>query len=198
MEDNTICKNLWAYSFRMDKHEENLINEVAWILQKCIKYLLREEEGTITKKQHLQGILWFESKLKTGEIIKYRNHFRREKGHISFISAKKIKSLSAYCNKTEGTLLTNLTDEEFALVPEWRNENEIWKDNLNKFLNTISTAYWEVGQQQEFVTAIIDFYMVHGKSPPTRTILYKQLLKYYEHYKYVNYISDINLFQNNY
>ena len=89
MEDNTICKNLWAYSFRMDKHEENLINEVAWILQKCIKYLLREEEGTITKKQHLQGILWFESKLKTGEIIKYRNHFRREKRTYKLYFRKK-------------------------------------------------------------------------------------------------------------
>ena len=198
MEDTFICLGKWAYSFRIDKSEVDLMNEVQWILNKTSKYLLREEKGDKTNKVHLQGILWFPKKLCTKDTIKYRNHFRREKGGISFISAKKVKSLSAYCNKSEGELITNLTTFEISQIPKWLNQKDIWKIELEKFLTTISKRYNEPTQQQDFVITIIEYYIQHEKAPPNRNTLYKQLLKYYKFYTYTNYISDINLFSNNY
>lgn len=199
MEDIFICKGYYAYSFRLDKIEEtSIVQEVQWILHKTIRYLLRMEKGDKTAKEHLQGILWFKNKLKTREIIKYRNHFRREKGGISFISAKKVKSLSVYCNKSEGKLITNLTIEQMELVPTWVNEKFAWKEILTKKLEELSKKYWEPYCKQEFVSALIHFYMENKKSPPNRNMLYKHLLNYYISYGMTDYICDINLFRNEY
>lgn len=199
MEDNFICTGFYAYSFRLDKIEEtNIVEEIQWIIQKTKRHLLRLEKGDITKKEHLQGILWFKEKLKTREIIKYRNHFRREKGGISFISAKKVKSLSAYCNKTTGKLISNLSIEQMALVPSWVNEKTNWKIDLQKKLEELEVDIWEPHCQQEFVCAIIHFYIENKKSPPNRNMLYKYLLNHYNHYKNNDYICDINLFLNKY
>ncbi len=195
MEDTVICPGLYAYSFRIDRDQEQLFQEVEWLIPQTTKYLMRREFGDETNKEHLQCILWFKNKLATKEILRIRNHFRREKGKISFISAKKVKSLAAYCNKSEGDLQTNLTTLEFSRIEKWKNLDDVWKDELHQFLRQLSTIYY-CSDYGAFCNKIVIFYLENGKSPPNRNTLYKHLLNYHENYNSEQYLQDISLFSN--
>jgi len=195
MEDTHVCPKLFCYSFRIDKDKAPLFQEIDWLTAQTTKYLFRREYGSETNKEHLQGIIWFSKKLLTKDIIKLRNHFRREKGQISFISAKKTKSLASYCNKSQGDLLSNLTDEEFSRIPEWQNVKDDWKNKLHIFLTKLKyTSAYDF--PSDFCQEIIKFYLENDKAPPNRNTLFKHLLKYHDQYNAKEYLQDINLFTN--
>ncbi len=197
MEDSVICTGLYAYSFRLDRKQEQLFQEIEWLINQpdLVKYLFKREFGDQTGKEHIQGIIWFSKRQSIKEILRMRNHFRREKGKISFISAKKVISLASYCNKTEGDLQTNLTPQEFLKIPDWRNKKDEWKEKLNIFLTKLKSKYY-CNNYGGFCEEIVTFYLENEKSPPNRQILFKHLLKYHENYNTREYLQDINLFQN--
>ncbi|GAC77861.1 replication protein, partial [uncultured marine virus] len=136
MEDKNIIPGTYAYSLRVDAKtgEYSKLTFVQQLLEEfkqfydrndtLIHYFIYIEQSTVVKKIHIQGILWTHAKLTPNELTKMRQWWKRPAGHISFCSARRVKSLAAYCSKDAGERSTNLSEDQIALIPKWLNTKQ--------------------------------------------------------------------------
>lgn len=116
----------------------------SWIEQSgCTYYLGKVEKGNETGKLHYQLIVWFEQKMSAKEMTKHRNWWRGKcgthKNNHAFTSARKVVTLASYCTKDLGDLITNLTQEQLKLVPQWQNKKALKENNKEKFEKLLKT-----------------------------------------------------------
>lgn len=140
MQDTTIVPDFWAYSYRYDIPDIHVVKHLAIFYDKIKRdfldlldgypfihyYLGTLEIGQITKKPHIQAIVWAPHKLKIAEMQMVRNRTRalygyeKNDGKLAFSSAKKIKSLAAYCSKDDTVdLITNLPADTLENLDKW-------------------------------------------------------------------------------
>lgn len=136
MEDTVIVPNHFAYSFRYDLRPtdfvsfpedgvstfKDLIDNIPFISY----YLGKLEYAELSKKPHMQSIVWTPQKLTQRQMQVPRNRvlklfsYDKNAGKYSFASAKKVVSLASYCLKDPSSdIITNLPEESLAKLPEW-------------------------------------------------------------------------------
>lgn len=208
MEDTTIVKGFYCYSFRVDYVAEGALTMIKrlreWLKKYSVPhYACVEEVADKTKKLHFQSIIWLKTKINEKVKTAMRNWWGREKGHISFTKAKKPKNLLSYINKTipdtqEGQslktlIITNLTKEQLALAPKWIVDlKKVWKDELE--IEAKSLATQDLGIQ-DYCCRLIDYYNLNNKTPPMRTTLYKFLLRYHHDFSSKDYFNEMGMFR---
>ncbi len=196
MEDTICKKGFYAYMLRVDVDHDKAIKLFSTWREKynCAYWIIGLEHGDQTGKQHIQGIVWFESLQK---MDKLRNWFRDKVNKttqpVAFTSAKKITNLAKYCLK-DGNYETNLTKDEIEKIGKWnvgdgsdyKFMNELYKycDKLQK-LTGEDHLY-----QREFVYKLLDFYQLKGKRPSKSTMDYI-LFKY-------RYVTNEEWYNNHY
>lgn len=182
MEDTLICKSYYAYQFRVDiAHSKALIKFTQWRDKYDCSFYLAGLETSEKHKEHLQAIVWFATTVNT---VKLRNWWIGKttdtKQPVSLTSAKKVKSLAAYCSKDKN-YYTNLDQTQLALIPKWK---PILKDKTFHDLihTTIQNSSSLCLDKYEIGEIILDLYKVHDKMV-TRNRVLTLLWKY-------NYISN--------
>lgn len=204
MEDKAIIPDHFAYSLRVDANmkeynENSFLQSLLDEFQKFYDrfepinhYYIYIEQSTIVKKTHIQGIVWTKDKLSPNDLTKMRQWWKRPAGHISFCSAKKIKSLAAYCSKDDGERCTNLSQDQLKRIPLWVNEKLKWTTKLKLFLQeTVSST----NGVKDYAHECIVYYITHGKAPPNRATIYKHLLRHHPDFDATDYARQINLFK---
>ncbi|GAC77877.1 replication protein [uncultured marine virus] len=204
MEDTAIILNHYAYSLRVDAQmleytEKSLLQSLLDEFQKFYDrfdainhYYIYIEQSTVVKKTHIQGIVWTKNKLTANELTKARQWWKRPSGHISFTSAKKVKSLAAYCSKDAGERATNLSEDQLKKIPMWLNEKQLWATKLKLFL---VQKVAETNGVKDYAHAVIKYYIDMKKSPPNRATIYKHLLRHHPDFDATDYCLQINLFK---
>lgn len=160
MQDAELVPNFWAYSFRYDIPDIHIAKQLAFLFHKIKRdyldllsdlpfvhyYLATLEVGAVTKKPHIQSIVWCPYKLKIKEMQHVRNRtrskysFEKNDAKLAFASAKKIRSLASYCAKDESELITNLPTDTLAKLDKWESFNtftQTFKLNLERRLKEI-------------------------------------------------------------
>lgn len=163
MEDQVVCKGLFAYQFRVDLSGcPQSTAEIMTFLHKFefVKYLGEFEFGEETKKPHYQMCIWRETPFATSsEQTKARNYWRgktcKTKQPVSLTSAKKIANLCAYCQKDEKEVLKvekqpkmtnyfqhlcNLSKEERKAIPQWQSKNALKLNKREIFNSTVKSV----------------------------------------------------------
>jgi len=198
MEDDTIVKKHYAYSFRVDYVHDcskvMLTKLDEWLgKSKVVHCLIFTEIAEKTKKLHYQGIVWFKQKPTGKNLTKYRNWWCRPQGSISLVSAKKIISLSSYVAKDKEIIKTSLSPAQMALIPEWKlDQKKVWKDQVEEKAKQLVS---ETNGKYDYVNALVDYYIVSGKAPPTRNTIYKFLLRNHPDFDAADYIHDLGMFR---
>ncbi len=204
MEDTAIIPKHYAYSFRVDAQmleysKKTFIQSLLEEFQKFYDrfdainhYYIYIEQSTVVKKTHIQGIVWAAKKQTPNELTKMRQWWKRPSGHISLCSAKKVKSLAAYCSKDKGERATNLSESQLLLIPTWVNEKLKWTTKLKLFLvQQVS----ETNGVRDYAHELIKYYIDNGKAPPNRATIYKHLLRHHPQFDATDYCLQINLFK---
>lgn len=130
MEDTDIYQGEFVYSFRLDMDYDNE-EHIAVVEKKLQEYFSRYALAKENKKdntKHLQGILWRQSKLGKNDPATIRTYFKQKfnlgKNALSLVSARKVKSLAAYCNDKEdkGIIVYNVNTD---LLDKWNNPDAV-------------------------------------------------------------------------
>jgi hypothetical protein len=182
MEDSIVKKGYYAYSLRVDIPHGNheVINE--WLTKYNAAYWIIGEEVSEQNKQHLQCIIWFESRQ---QMPKLRNWWKGKtsttKQPVSFTSAKKITSLGKYCKK-DNKFVTNLSPEEILKIGNWETKakkKQKFMDKLYEYAHTLEfvpeepyNEYASLDDKYEFIGKMLDFYREHNVRPNKSTISY--------------------------
>lgn len=207
MEDYTIVPKYFAYSLRVDaktdymdsQNKNSLLNDFEKFYDRFdvkSRYLCYIEQSKVVKKHHIQGILWLPEKLTSSRLTAHRQWWKRPAGGISLTSAKKIKSLAAYVSKDKGKNITNLNPLQLSLVPKWESHIKQWKQKLVINLKDLVSS---TNGLNDYVWAVVKFYLENSKAPPNRATLYKHLLNHHPDFTEMDYVSAIHLFpQTNY
>lgn len=130
MQDTTIYKGEYCYQFRLDVDYTKIVKTelVEEHLQEWFsRYCLAKENKKSNNVMHLQGILWRSQPLSDNDKKSIRTWFLQQKilevpktGGISLTSARKVDSLSKYCNdKEKKGLITFQVDTK--LLGKWSN-----------------------------------------------------------------------------
>lgn len=198
MEDTIVKVGYYAYSLRVDTKEKKLVDN--WLqFYKVDYFLYGQEEGKLTGKHHIQGIVWFKEKLEVKEVRKLRQWFLgktlKTKQPVSFTICRKPESLLKYCQKDE-KVTTNLTHEERKRFGEWKSKEQLQKqfrDSLRAYAKIIAfksqpciitnkkiNNYYEDDlethtepssyDRREFCIKIIEFYRQNKRYPNKRMI----------------------------
>lgn len=204
MQDSIIVPNHYAYSLRVDAktQEYNSISKCKQLLKEFKQFQERFstikhhfiyiEQSAVVDKTHIQGILWTINQLKHKDMSAMRQWWKRPSGHISFVNAKKIKSLASYCSKDLGERSTSLSDHQLNLIPKWINAKADWKTKLQLFLtNEVACT----NGFKDYACEIIKFYITNSKAPPNRATIYKHLLRNHPDFDANDYARQINLFK---
>lgn len=176
MEDTTVFPGYYAYMLRVDI-SLNLIESSFKSFRekyKPYKFIIGAEYGTMTNKEHIQGILWFESKICNSSVRQYWKKLNKatHKNSVAITSAKKIQNLAKYCMK-DCDFVTNLTDEERNKIGTWiQGENTYqFKQLLYEYCKNWEYIPSDVTDHQtnlpirHFINAVLEFYRKHDKKP---------------------------------
>lgn len=143
MQDHKIVPKHFAYSLRYDlPQNDELSNGIIGLKSATVKVAFEEfnnfinypyithhlgayEVAALSKKHHIQAIIWSKTKLAPNQMMKIRNKIRYKynlstnKGQLALASAKNIPSLSSYCTKQQ-LYTTNLTSKQLELLKKWK------------------------------------------------------------------------------
>lgn len=203
MEDSIIIKTQFAYMLRVDVPDSKDASNIhKWIeTTGCSYYLGALEKGKETGKLHYQLIVWFEQKLSSADMTKYRNWWRNKcgdhKNNHAFTSARKVASLAAYSTKEHGNIITNLSEEQLQKVPNWKNKQALkltqkdeFEDRLEENMK-IPPMTWPA-----FCEVLFDTYLgVYERPCCHKATYYKYALQYKIITKW-DFMSMINLIDN--
>lgn len=196
MEDHIIVPGHFAYSFRYDlpqgtplcvyhKIERDFVDLVSNIPFISF-YLGKIEVAHLTKKLHLQSIVWTPSLLTQQEMQVPRNRvlksysYNKNTGKYSFASAKKVVSLAAYCIKDpSSSIISNLSAETLAKLPLWTSQSKFSK-SLKKDLERLlaATVYPEMSFPQFVSIYNSQFLLIYKRFCCHRNTYFKEALKY--------------------
>lgn len=204
MQDSIIVPKHFAYSLRVDAkpQEYNKFDKCKQLLKEFKQFQERFteinqhyiyiEQSAVVDKTHIQGIVWTNKQLRHKDMSAMRAWWKRPAGHISFCSAKKIKSLASYCSKDLGECTTSLSETQLNKIPKWINAKADWKTKLQLFLtNEVSCT----NGYKDYACEIIKFYITNSKAPPNRATIYKHLLRNHPDFDANDYARQINLFK---
>lgn len=195
---------LCAYQLRVDSPYDVSSVEIINHFLKTYdveKYFISHEIGEKTKKLHYQGIIFVKKELKDNCRNKIRYYFKtripsKNKQPVSITAARdpigmiayvcKSVSLSAWLTdhlsctwpncpppigQTGHSVITNYSYEEIKCIPEWNDTTKQYNFAIAKILKDLTP------DNKEFCKKIIRCYIRYEKSPPTKQMLYKYLLK---------------------
>lgn len=214
MLDTIVKPNYYAYQLRVDiPRQKSLKSFHEWRMkynapeegkQPTLFYIFGLEKSEATKKEHIQGIVWFH---KEQDKNKHRNWWTRkaDKTHqpVSFTSAKKITNLSKYCMK-QGKFFTNLKNSEIKDIGKWKkltSHGDFTKklfDKSEEIANKLKQqqpTHQYMNIQKLFVLEMLAFYRTHPANRPTPNTLKFLMWKvriidddeWYERYIQLNY-----------
>lgn len=203
MEDKHIFKGEYCYSFRLDidwKDSQNIDVVNTKLQEYFTRYRLAQEnkkDGT----PHLQGILWRDTplgKIQPQQIRTFfKQRFKLKRGGHSLTSAKKVKSLAAYCSDKEQKGYHDYNIPDNIDLGKWENkeaEKEILKQQLiEKYREYKSGVYtngveydikWpldtyedEKNVQGHLAMIALDVYLPKQmRPPPMKTLLWLALI----------------------
>jgi len=203
MEDSIIIKTQFAYMLRVDvPDQKDLSNIQKWIeTTGCSYYLGALEHGKETGKLHYQLIVWFEQKLSSSDMTKYRNWWRNKcgthKNNHAFTSARKVASLAAYSTKEQGKLFTNLSEEQLQKVPQWKNKQALKLTQKDEFEDRLRSAM-EVPPMTwaAFCEVVFDAYLGVYERPCCHKPTYFKYALQYEIITKWDFMSMIKLIDN--
>lgn len=210
MQDTEIVPNFYAYSFRYDiqpapffigPHTLPFLTVKEWdaIFPKIKRdyldlleglpfihfYLASLEVGTLTKKPHIQSIVWAPYKLSIKEMQSVRNRtrskydFEKNDAKLAFSSAKKVRSLASYCAKDDSELITNLPTESLGMLDQWVDSNNFsssLKSTLERKIKEIAIPNMSF---HRFCSAFNELFLSIHKRPCCRRATYfKYALKH--------------------
>lgn len=225
MLDNIISINNHAYQFRVDILPDESISEDVNILKKhyslqICKMVTQEEfadwlccfEISEAGKHHYQCILWHSKILSQKDRntlkAKYFRKNRDTNNSISFTDAKKIVNLTSYVLKDQDdypgdNIISTLTKDQVHKIPQWLTKNALktkWKKELeDEILIIISEdVYGNRPTKCKFALEVIKFHIENDHPPPSKTMLFKLLLKYLPSYTAEDYMRDLGIFQDSY
>lgn len=146
MEDKHIFKGEYCYSFRIDIDWKDP-QKVEIVTDKLREYFTRYRLSQENKKdgtEHLQGILWREKPLGKTQPQQIRTYFKQkfklQRGGHSLVSAKKVKSLAAYCSDKEQKGYHDYNIPQGIDLGKWENldaEKEVLKDKYRQKLHEL-------------------------------------------------------------
>ena len=164
MEDTSVKKGYYAYMLRVDISLNDIDNTIDEYLSKYQTpyWLIGKEIAPETKKEHIQGIIWYENRLKdsSNHRLWWKKRANKTVQPVALTSAKKIKNLIAYCKKDENWV-TNLTELDCMNIVKWipkvtaagkkeKMEEFLCKEenkedlNQNTFIRNAIQAYYEI------------------------------------------------------
>lgn len=155
-------------------------------------YIAVEEVGTKNKLKHLQVVCWHSDQninkkacsIKSYKFNKQRLHKKSNKDvtQISFAIAKG-QSLVSYASKEihNSPHITNLTEEELALIPKWETQDDKKKADrqFNKKITDFAKARSKT-HPQKFRNLIILEYKKHDRIPSIHTL--RKLTLFHNHF----------------
>lgn len=194
MEDTTIYPGEYVYSFRvdLDYNNENLITATEVFLLGWFPRLLIAFENKKDTTPHLQGCLWRDQKISNKDRTTIKNFFTSKamgvpsKGGFHLFGARKVESLSAYCNNKEqkGGIVKNV---DINRIKDWKNPKarmEILKDTCIEWLKLYvehrkSITFTE--QKNLSTSEIVSVCLPHIqrleiRPPPIKTLYYWAML----------------------
>lgn len=207
--DNTISKGNYAYQFRVDVLEDKKQTELSlcsmltqeefkdWIC--CLEY------GATTNKPHYQCIIWhnkkYTQKEKNNIKAKYFRKNRDTTNSISFTDAKKIVNLSSYVLKEGNDIITTLTENQVKDIPRWLSKiamKTAWSKQVEDEMLLLCSkdVYGRYPSTIHVAKLITKYYLEESHPPPTRSKLFKLLLKYHPEFSIEDYLHRINFIQN--
>lgn len=186
MEDTIILKQHYLYMFRWDaeataESQQFMLDTLEEM--NITNFVGKHEIGKETKKPHYQMAVWCENKKSEKDKDLIRKRFKRSdlthktKGApCAFKSGRKIQSLTSYCLKDEGEIITNLSKQLLDKIPKWKNksaEKLAFNDKVNNYVGSLEPGHLEIK-----VELIIKFYISHDVMPPSRGRMLFLLLKH--------------------
>ncbi|GAC77819.1 replication protein, partial [uncultured marine virus] len=168
MEDNHIVKGQFCYSFRVDFNDttsSSMRTRLTEWLEKfeVSEYAIFSETSTKVKKLHYQGAVWFATRRVSKLLTKMRNWWGRQKGGISLVIAKNVKSLTAYIAKDGEMTASSLSQEQINLFPTWEtDQKKVWLKQLELKAKQLVS---ETNGKCDYCHALINFYTEMKKAP---------------------------------
>lgn len=160
MEDTIVCKGHYAYMFRVDLscNQDSKLQIDSWLeLFQFSNWTGCHELGDKTQKPHYQMCVWrehkFHQKAKDGQTqTQARNWWRgktnSETHGVALTSARKIKSLSSYCQKEVKNVkndqlfstVCNLSSDQLKRIPKWQSKTAVKIEKRQKLDSTVKTV----------------------------------------------------------
>ena len=172
MEDTSVKKGYYAYMLRVDIAHKDVEATIDEYLSKWETpyWLIGKEVAPETEKEHLQGIIWYENRLKDSSNHRkwWKDRASKTVQPVALTSAKKIKNLMAYCKKDEN-FITNLTELEINRIALWipkvtaAGKAEKLENYIVALINDRGNE-WE--EDYKFLNLVVDYYFeVYGNLP---------------------------------
>lgn len=200
--DTIVVPGYYAYLLRVDyigHTQEQIIKMLEQFIdeEEIYAYHIFEEVAKVSKKLHIQSIVWSEKDYNPTQ----RQHCRRtyfksvyDKGtsHVAFTNAKKPQNLASYSAKDMEMIQSNLTDEELKRIPEWQDTKEFrdkeWQKLKDKKCKSLAKL-----PIREFMIQITDFHWKNKRQQPARNQMIKLLGIYHKDYNADMYVSSLGI-----
>lgn len=178
MEDKHIFKGEFVYSIRVDCPKFTEATDV-FIRLKMSDYFPRACFARENKKDgmpHYQGIAWRDTKLPSEDNSTIRTTYKQKwklKGtnRIALTSARKVKSLAAYCNDKEKKGVISWGIKNLSILGKWENNDAVKERLKDKLIDELkemkSEPHINPWMMCEKACEVYDGY----RPPPFKTLL---------------------------
>jgi hypothetical protein len=206
-KDMTVVPGYYAYLLRvdyLDQTQEQIIKMLEYFIdeEEIYAYHIFEEVAKVTKKIHIQSIVWSDKNYNPTERQRCKRTYFKEvyeqgSSHVAFTNAKKPQNLASYSAKDMEMIQSNLTEEELKRIPEWQDTKEYrdkqWQNEKEKKYKSLAKL-----PIREFMIEITKFHWNNKRQQPARNQMIKILGIYHKDYTAEDYIESLNILPTEY